>query len=383
MKIRSGHIPADIVYIFAGSDKVTNRWDDADQNDDELKFTTVVPAFVSDADNEKTIATGKHWAESRATTYDHTAKKSVKIAVVQELQRENQPIENVRIVSLEHRGNGGRAYKVVTPDDYYFDLREDVLMDTMLSDGIAPGGILKGTYVWARVAAEMKLVRVGSALYNALLEAGERAIMSAVPKGKLKVGTVYETKQGDRGLFLGYVSTEDWSLKWPNGKSTWNNRYYGSMYGNKSTSKDQPTLVSKPYKKHLLWFKMSAWTYAREKVDPSQKLFQDAMAESELNYGFSLGASHSMVKEVSTVPVPSDVIEQVRLKAVTSYKDRMSKVLGTKQPGVYSSGNYQYEKEETIVNASAMCLMRPVGDPAPTVDEPNFQAMTIRIGHLI
>ena len=106
---------------------------------------------------------------------------------------ENKPISGLRVLSLEHRGQGGRAYKVVTPDGFYFDLREDILLDTMKTEGVAPGGILRGQYIWARVGAEMKLVRKGSELFRALLEASERSILSAIPLKQLKVGTVYET----------------------------------------------------------------------------------------------------------------------------------------------------------------------------------------------
>jgi hypothetical protein len=211
--------------------------------------------------------------------------------------------------------------------------------------------------------------------------------MSSVPKGKLSIGTVYETKQGERGIFLGYIQTEDLNLKWPNGKSTWANRSYrsyGAGYGN-GQKIEKPTLVSRPFKKYLLWYKISTYSYVKEKIDPSLKLLTESLAKTELDYNFAINGSHSMVKEVTKIPVPEDVIEQVRLKAIEGFKSRLAHYLNqpTKTSNTYGHQTYDYDIEETICNASAMCLMRVPGQPEPNVGVPHFSNLRSKVGQIV
>jgi hypothetical protein len=362
MKIRSGHIPTDIVYIFGGPVRVTRRWDDADQPDDELVFTEVIPAFVADSDNEKTINTGMSWAKNRCTRWNSVTNKAEMIGTVQKVNLENKPISNIRVIGLEIRGQGGRAYKVITPDGFYFDLREDVLLDTMLTKGILPGGFLSGEYLWGRVGTEMKLIRVGSELYTALLEAGERTVLSYIPKNKLEVGAIYESKQGERGIFLGYITTESWRLEWPNGQSALGHYYL--------KTNQKPKLVAKKLNRHMLWFDVSHWLLKNKKTDPTVSLFQKAMSETGLSHHFKLRGSHSMVKIVGKTTLPDDVIEQVRQKALVSYDNRISGELASQRN--HSSSN-DYRIENVVACAAAVCLMRKVGDPRPVVPENTFQ----------
>jgi hypothetical protein len=62
---------------------------------------------------------------------------------------ENTP-KKIRVFTLEHRAEGGRAYKVVTEDGYYFDMREGVLLDTLVHCGCEADGTLGGEFVSAR-----------------------------------------------------------------------------------------------------------------------------------------------------------------------------------------------------------------------------------------
>lgn len=364
MKLRSGHIPLDIVYIFGTTIKVTNRWDDADQSDEELVYTEVTPAFVADADNEKTINTGMNWASGRCTKWNPVTKCGEVVGTVQKLKRENQPISGIRVVSLEVRGEGGRAYKVVTPDGFYFDLREDVLLDTMLTKGIQPGGLLAGEYLWARVGTEMKLVRIGSLLFLALLESGERSILAPIPKNKLEVGRIYESKLGERGIFLGYITTESWKLVWPNGRSAFSNLYM------KTDAK--PTLSGKTLNKHMLWFDVSHWTLKDKKTDPTPGLFFAAMDSEKLSYHFKLRGSHSMVRSLGSVPVPSDLIEQVRQKALRAYQANVHAIWCQRQANKLFTAKKTYEIEHAVSTAASTLLMRNLGAPRPTISEPEF-----------
>lgn len=372
MKLRSGHIPVDIVYIFGAPVRVTRRWDEADQPDEELVYTEVTPAFVSDADNEKTIATGMSWASSRCTKWNPTTRQSEVIGQVQKLKKENQPISGIKVIGLEVRGEGGRAYKVVTPDGFYFDLREDVLLDTMLTKGVQPGGILAGEYQWARVGTEMKLVRVDSQLYHALLEAGERSILASIPKSKFEVGRIYESKQGERGIFLGYITTESWKLDWPNGTSSLRNTYM--------KTDDKPTLVVKKLNRHMLWFDVSHWTLKDKKIDPTPQLFKKALANPEFSYHFKLRGSHSMIRAVGQVEVPEDVVEQVRLKAFDAFQKKAHELWSQSQSNKLFQSKRDYRLEHATAIAAATLLMRNQGAPRPEIQHAEFLRLEQWVG---
>lgn len=365
MKIRSGHIPVDIVYIFGAPVRVTRRWDEADQPENELTYTEVTPAFVSDADNQKTIKTGMNWASSMCSKWNHQTRQAEVIGKVQTLRRENRPISGIKVIGLEHRAEGGRAYKVVTPDGFYFDLREDVLLDTMLTQGVQPGGVLVGEYQWARLEAEMKLVRVGSQLHTALLEASERSLLASIPKAKFEVGRIYESKQGERGVFLGYITTEAWKLDWPSGASLFRNIYMKTG--------DKPTLVAKKLNRHMLWFDVSHWFLKDKKIDPTPELFRRALLDPDLNHRFKLRGTHTMVRSVGHVEVPEGVVEQVRQKALGAFQKKANEIRSRSQIG-------NYELEQATAVAAATLFMRNQGDPRPDVQLPEFLRLEQLIG---
>ena len=51
-------MPTEITYIFAGTQKVCQVWDDVHQPEHERNYAEVVPAFCSDADKGKGVETG-------------------------------------------------------------------------------------------------------------------------------------------------------------------------------------------------------------------------------------------------------------------------------------------------------------------------------------
>jgi hypothetical protein len=114
-------------------------------------------AFAVDADNEKRVRTAMEWSRK------YTRKVVVGETHLDPFKVPNSPITDLRILSMEIRGEGGRAYKIITPERRMFDLREDVLLDAILHTGIKKGGVLPGHYVWVRYApTNSKLMRLGS-----------------------------------------------------------------------------------------------------------------------------------------------------------------------------------------------------------------------------
>lgn len=360
MKIRSGHIPTNIVYIFGASQQITRKWDKVEHSEEELEYTEVMPAFVSDADNSKSISAGKRWAEGTCVTYNHITKQIDRKAVVQLAKKENSPITGLKVVGLEYRSEGGRAYKVLTQDGFYFDLCEDVLLDVIKTGGVLPGGFISGEYCWGRIGSEMKLVRIGSELHSALVDATERTILACIPKKKFKVGKIYENKLGDQTIFLGFITTESWKLKWPN------NTPIQNLFGKTTT---EPTLKVKPLNRYMLWFEVPA----SKKGYSTEQIFKKVLDSPEYAYNFKLKAAQNVIREVGEIEVPENVVELVRQKAFFTHVKNI-------QPENHRYGVRKYYFENIACTAATTLLMRAPGAPRPIVDEPMFKKLEQLIG---
>ena len=83
-----------------------------------------------------------------------------------ELKIKNKNIQ-LNVCHTEHRKNNlvFKVYHEIENKKFFFDLREDVAMDVMLNEGCREGKFLC-SFVWARLGAQNRLIRVGSKLYN-------------------------------------------------------------------------------------------------------------------------------------------------------------------------------------------------------------------------
>lgn len=164
----------------------------------------VTPTFISTTD--KTLITARKWVETkRFRGYNpETQEYYLDHTPVQEQTVDNKPITDVRIIGLEQRGNGGRAYKVLIDDLYLVDLREDVLMDTMNLHGIDPGRKLKGRYLWAKIGSQTKLIMVQGEVEKELQTAIDiKEQQREIESKDLVVGGIYKMKSKAM-IFFGY-----------------------------------------------------------------------------------------------------------------------------------------------------------------------------------
>jgi hypothetical protein len=123
----------------------------------------------------------------------------------------NRGFSNVRIIDLEKRGNGGRAYQVILTlnnNQFRVDLRENALMDVINNTGIQAGGRLNGTFCFVKDGSHINLVLEGSDTHKAALKEQERRSKistKAIKKADLKPGYVYSSLGGEKKIFLGFV----------------------------------------------------------------------------------------------------------------------------------------------------------------------------------
>lgn len=195
-----GNIPEQLVYVLTGSRTIKTKWEDL--TDISVMSEVVFPCFPVDKASPTSLVTALRWAG-----YNSSNPQSGN-PMPEQVERENTPFD-IRIAGLEARERGGRACKVVTDEGYWFDLREDVLLDAIFLSGIEKGGRIKGKFVWGKVGSQMKLVRVGSALYRALIEAGKRKTIAKVKQ--LSPGGIYRNVKGERFLVIGRVSTVEFT----------------------------------------------------------------------------------------------------------------------------------------------------------------------------
>lgn len=328
-KVAVGSFPKKICYTYSGEIEapVGCAWDiswyDADDDEDAPKTVKekVTPAFPSDSEDAKSLATAKQWAER---TYYGQSKRTSQTTII-----DNVPIKNVKVFSLEERGNGGRAYKVLI-DKFFVDLREDVLMDTMLKAGIKSGGILQGEFVWAKMGAQMKLVRIGSELHRLIAEFESKKDIKPVGKKDLEVGGVYQDRKKNKVVFVGYVNTTVYKKE--DKRSKWERERAGV--------KADFVFKKSVKKKAMLFYDI----YAHEKIAESIK----KMTGEDRNYCYKIKTSHNFIEKIDQVDLKEDIVEKLRNKARTEIKNLVLEYTGHKAP----KPNYQridaYSLEETI-----------------------------------
>lgn len=276
-----GNIPQKLVYICRPRTSITTKWDDHYKPISQIDAS---PTFVSDADNKNTIQTGKRWAGSKYKIIEKT----------------NGPLSNVKIVSFEQRNEGGHAWKVLIDDQYYVDLRSDVLLELLLNAGVLEQGKLNGSFIWGKVGSQMKLIRVNSELYSVLMEANEIDKLERIKE--LEIGGVYLSKDDTKFVYLGKVSTTtfiDTRKK--------DRRYY--PYPDIIISN-----IKIEEKRNLLCF--IQW--------PSYYKTLNELLEHA--YYIQLQKSHSFKRKVDKVEVPPEWAEIVKLATVNDITKRRTNI---------------------------------------------------------
>lgn len=199
-KVLVGKIPEKIIYVCRAPHYVPigSEFDYVDMKDGSKKFQTILatPSFIVEHDNPKTIITAEKWANY----YNNTHCKSVTV--------ENKAIKKVRITSLEKRYQDSSTYKCIVDDTYYVDLKEDILLETVLNCGIT-NGYLNSEFVWATGRGGMYLVRVGSERYKSIINYD--SLSKRVPD-PLEIGYVYSDKNLDKYLYLGKYNSINYTV---------------------------------------------------------------------------------------------------------------------------------------------------------------------------
>lgn len=297
--VQAGSIPESITFISSGSTKVSgfdplSRWWETNP-DTQLE---VVPAYISDSTNAKTLETGRTWATRRWEYVDGKRKTKDK---VDEVTMPNTPFKGPRVVNLETRGEGGLVWKIMLPtshNNYYIDMRKDVITDTMLTDGVKDG-VLQGSYVFGRHGSKMTLVRVGSSLHRALTLTTERKATKVLSAKDLVPGTLYRTKGGKTKCYVGRCDTVEFQETGRDGEP------YRESYNWNNGPKQ---IVRTDHTNHFLWVEIPDY----QLKTPAEVL--------KSGYYIELTKSHNMIEEVGELKAANSVAK-IR-KIVTAIFDK-------------------------------------------------------------
>lgn len=181
----TGYIPEKVTYVSSNTKEI-DIYDSDDYRAKIIDTKTVTPSYP--VEHGKSLEAAIKW----------TGLKSPEIETF-----DNAPISGVQICDLVFRGNGGRAYKALLHGKYYVDLREDVLMDTIISCGIEKSGILLGKYVWAKLGTQMRLIREGSYIHSVLSTLKPASETKFIPDAKIKAGHIYKTRKSEFYVYFG------------------------------------------------------------------------------------------------------------------------------------------------------------------------------------
>jgi len=163
---------------------------DTDINGDSI---TSVPTFPYNPESKTQPTTAKRWATSGWMI------GGAKF-VAPEVEFNNDPF-SVRIIALDKRAEGGRAYKVIDDQGRKFDLREDQLMEAIRLGGIEAGGQIIGGFVWGIRGSQMTLTFHGGRLYEEMKAELDKRESKKTPEGKKSLITARNVVAG--GIYLG------------------------------------------------------------------------------------------------------------------------------------------------------------------------------------
>lgn len=203
--MKNGRLPVRMVAYLKqekeslGEGTPHNSWSFPNHARETPKFSKFAarPAFIIPDDSDAFKITAGKWAsEGRAKAFDTHG-------------FDNEAFKDLRWVGIDSRSEGGVAYKVLTPQGWLVDLREDVVIECLMEGAIetknGPQGI--GTYftadfIWVVMGSQTRLVRVGSKVYDEIMESEVLRGMGPVPESDLEIGGIYQKSNGNEVVVI-------------------------------------------------------------------------------------------------------------------------------------------------------------------------------------
>lgn len=129
----------------------------------------VFPAYVVPEGSEKRIQSARDWGNWDPIRAEKKGKSYSEVTHVP-----NNVMTEIRLVGVDHRGEGGMAFKVILPDGCYVDLRDDEFWGCFWDGRVDSNtGIIRGHFLWVLNGSQMRLTEMGSPVFQKAKEAHE------------------------------------------------------------------------------------------------------------------------------------------------------------------------------------------------------------------
>ena len=223
---------------------------------------SVSPTFPYNPDSKTSPETAKRWAW---TASYHLSKDGCRISsttpvekYTKTITRKNDPF-SLKIIDIDARSEGGRAYIVIDDEGRRFDLREDQVLEAIAFNGIEAGGKIKGSFVWGVAASTVRLVLYGGELWTKMSnpDTTEKKKKNAakIPGKDLIVGHMYKQEcsyvYNGPCLYLGkvrYLEKSGTMSKW---KYAYHVNQYDSLKNGQNIKGYITAQSASPFTKHL------------------------------------------------------------------------------------------------------------------------------------
>lgn len=206
----AGYIPNE-VHFYARPEQTVKRVPSWKTHQQHMVAVTCRPAFPVSGrspEDSKTRENAIFWSAGyrwpRWEAKQAKTRPDAKPSVVK-----NTPKRGYRLVGAESRGEGGRAWLVVTPEGYLVDMREDVFLPILLDRGLPADGIIDAEFQWCQEGSQLRLEEVGSPGHKEYLPEDVRYGKTENPTQPLKakdlrIGGVYRALRSLR-VYVGRV----------------------------------------------------------------------------------------------------------------------------------------------------------------------------------
>jgi hypothetical protein len=320
-------IPVKITYAFSNQKKLFKGRNNLLGKilSPQQKNQMITPAFVADYNDPNMI--------NKAVKLANSIFWGAKSIAVTTTTLDNDPIKNLRIISYDTKFSGSPTYKAIA-NGFCVDLKEEILLEALLNDGVEPGGILKGEFVWARLGSNLKLIKVGSAIYNDIIKYQNKKNLKPLQKNVFEVGGIYQTSRGDKSIFLGLADTTSFS------------HYIANNFNFKQHC----------LKKGYIFYNLD------DEEDPGSILDENYLKKEIAKCYFK--SNHKLIEKIDQIKIDYDVISTVRDAAIKKIKNQLVDYVNRKNITNNSPNIMASYLEYSIVYYSKLLNMYPTNTKA-------------------
>ena len=182
------YIPIKVDYICKKEQTVSCYFREDLEGKKPIKEVDCVPIYA--VDHGKMTSANINWAGTKNPEIITTV---------------NEKIKNVIVVNYQPASTTRMTFKVLINGYYLAEIREDVLLEAMLTVGIDKGGKLNGEYIWGHNAQGLRLIRIGSTVFKDYIAVIKS--VKKIPNKDIKIGGVYKRRSGKQYMYLGQFKT--------------------------------------------------------------------------------------------------------------------------------------------------------------------------------